>query len=74
MAKNALVDRKRVVVKGDNWFSIPFFNQDGFEAFVELIEESDENISHIVSIKPEKLIYKFNLKGDSVLKQVSINF
>ena len=66
LAKAALVDRKKVAVKGDNWFSIPYFKQDDFDAFVELIEDSDEEISHIVSTKPDKLIYKFKLRTDSV--------
>lgn len=66
LAKAALVDRKKVAVKGDNWFSIPYFEQDDFDAFVGLIEDSDGDISHIVSTKPDKLIYKFKLRADSV--------
>lgn len=66
LAKDALVDRKKMAVKGDNWFSISYFKQDDFEAFVELIEESDGDISHTVSNKPDKSIYKFILKTDSV--------
>ena len=66
LAKAALVDRKKVAVKGDNWFSIPYFKQDDFDAFVELIEDSDRDISHTVSTKPDKLIYKFKLRADLV--------
>lgn len=55
-----------MAVKGDNWFSIAYFNQDDFGAFVELIEELDENITHIVTLQNNKLIYKFKLKSDSV--------
>lgn len=66
LAKAALIDRKKVAVKGDNWFSIPYFKQDDFKAFVELIEESDGDISHTILNKPDKLIYKFILKTDSV--------
>lgn len=66
LAKAALIDRKKMAVKGDNWFSIAYFNQDDFGAFVELIEELDENITHIVILQNNKLIYKFKLKSDSV--------
>ena len=66
LAKSALVDRKKVAVQGDNWFSIPYFNQDDFNAFVELIEESDENISHTVASSLGKDIYKFKLNGETV--------
>lgn len=66
LAKTALVDRKKVAVKGDNWFSIPYFKQDDFEAFVNIIEESDSDVSHLTLVKSDRLIYKFNLKTDSV--------
>lgn len=66
LAKSALIDRKKVAVKGDSWFSIPYFKQDDFEAFIQLIEESDENITHTITSKPDRIIYKFRLKSDSV--------
>lgn len=66
LAKSALVDKKKVAVKGDNWFSIPYFKQDDFEAFIRLIEESDENITYKVTNVQDKTIYKFRLKSDSV--------
>lgn len=66
LAKTALIDRKKVAIKGDNWFSIPYFKPDDFEAFIQLIEESDENIVHTVVNKSDKIIYKFGLKSDSV--------
>lgn len=48
LAKSALIDKKKVAVRGDNWFSIPYFKEDDFDAFVRIIEESDENITHTV--------------------------
>ncbi len=66
LAKSALIDRKRVAVQGDNWFSIPYFKQDDFNAFVELIEESNEGIMHTVTSTIGKDIYKFKLNKDSV--------
>ena len=66
LAKAALVDKKRVAVKGENWFSIPYFNQDDFNAFVEIIKESDENIIYTVISNTDKIIYKFKLNSDAV--------
>lgn len=66
LAKSALVERKKVAVKGDNWFSMTYFKQDDFEAFVQLIEETDESITHTVTNMSDKTIYKFSLNSDSV--------
>ncbi|NMA74722.1 MAG: reverse transcriptase-like protein [Bacteroidales bacterium] len=66
LAKSALVDRKKVAIQGDNWFSIPYFKQDDFNVFVELIEESDEGITHSVTPAFDKDIYKFKLNREVV--------
>lgn len=66
LAKSALMDRKKVAVQGENWFSIPYFNKEDFDAFSQLIEESDENIIHTVDNKADKAVYKFSLNSDSV--------
>ena len=66
LAKSALTDKKRVAGKGDNWFSIAHFNQNDFDAFTQIIEESDKNITHTVNNMNDKAIYKFALNSDSV--------
>lgn len=66
LAKSALVDRKKVTVQGDNWFSIPYFKQDDFNAFVELIEESDEGIIHSITSASDRDIYKFKLNREVI--------
>lgn len=66
LAKSALMNRKKVAVKGENWFSIPYFNKSDFDAFSEIIEEADANISHTVDNKTDKAIYKFKLNSDIV--------
>lgn len=66
LSKSALVDRKKIVVQGDNWFSIPYFKQDDFNAFVELIEESDERITHTLTSDLGKNIYKFKLDREVI--------
>lgn len=66
LAKSALIDRKKVAVQGENWFSIPYFNEDDFDAFSQIIEESDENITHTVDNKVDKVIYRFRLNTELV--------
>ena len=66
LAKSALIDRKKVAVQGDNWFSIPYIKQDDFNTFVELIEESDEGITHTITSDLGKDIYKFKLNGEVI--------
>lgn len=66
LAKAALVDRKKVAVQGEHWFSIPYFSQNDFDAFSEVIEDSDEHITHTVDNKAYKIIYRFRLNSDSV--------
>lgn len=66
LAKSALVDRRKVAVKGDNWFSIPYFKQDDFNAFVELIKESDGDITHTITPALCKDIYRFKLNREVV--------
>lgn len=66
LAKAALVDRKKVAVQGEHWFSIPYFSQNDFDAFSEIIEDSDGHITHTVDNKTDKTIYRFRLNSDSV--------
>ena len=66
LAKSALNDRKKVAVQGEHWFSIPYFNKDDFDAFSEIIEEADGNITHTVDNKTDKAIYRFRLNSDTV--------
>lgn len=66
LAKSALNDGKRVAIHGEHWFSIPYFNKSDFDAFSEIIEEADENITHTVDNKTDKLIYRFRLNNDTV--------
>ena len=66
LAKSALNDRKKVAVQGEHWFSIPYFNKSDFDAFSEIIEEADANITHTVDNKTDKVIYRFRLNFDTV--------
>ena len=66
LAKSALKNRQRIAIQGDNWYSIPNFSKDDFQAFVELITESDRNISNTQTNYDNKIIYRFKLKTDTV--------
>lgn len=66
LAKCALIDRKKVAVQGDNWFSIPYFKLNDFNAFVDLIEESDKGITHKKTSTVGKDIYRFKLNKEVI--------
>lgn len=66
LAKSALVDRKKVAVQGENWFSIPYFNENDFDAFSQIIAEADKNITYTIDNNANKAIYRFKLNSDSV--------
>lgn len=66
LAKSALIDKKRVPIEGANWYSIPYFSKDDFEAFAEIVKESDGNIACNTTDYPDKSIYRFTLNSDSV--------
>ena len=66
LAKSALMDRKKVTVQGDHWFSVPYFNESDFDAFSDIIEEADSNITHTVEHKVDKAIYRFSLNSETV--------
>ena len=66
LAKSALIDKKRMPVEGAHWYSIRYFSNDDFEAFAEIVKESDGNIAYNVTDYPDKSIYRFTLNSDSV--------
>ena len=66
LAKAALVERKRVPVQGEHWYSIPYFSKADFGAFAELIVESDSSITYTTTDNAEKSIYRFTMNTDSV--------
>lgn len=68
LAKSALIDRKKVAIRGENWFSIPHFSKDDFDAFAQIIEEADGNISHTVDTRTDKVIYRFDINIKAKVK------
>lgn len=66
LAKTALTDYKRIEIKGDHWYSIPYFSENDFQAFSEIITENDSNISFTTTDYDNKTIYRFTLDNDTV--------
>lgn len=66
LAKDALNDRKKMTIQGENWFSISYFSKNDFDAFAKMIEEADTNITYTVDNKQDKAIYRFKLNSDTV--------
>lgn len=66
LAKSALKNRQRIAIQGDNWYSIPYFSDDDFQAFVEIITESDNDIKFTKNDYDSKNIYHFLLNADTV--------
>ncbi len=46
LAKSALMDKMKITIQGEHWFSISYFNKSDFDAFSEIIEETNANITH----------------------------
>lgn len=66
LAKSALINRQKCAISGEHWFSIPYFNEDDFNAFSEIIRENDDNISYTTDHKNNKTIYRFQWNVDVV--------
>lgn len=66
LAKTALVDLKKIAIKGDHWYTIPYFSQDDFQAFADIIVENDSNISCAIKDYDNKKMYRFSINNDMV--------
>lgn len=66
LAKSALVDRKKLAIEGENWFSIPFFDNSDFEAISEIVSEADPAIGCKTKDLSDKNIFKFTRFNESV--------
>ena len=66
LAKSALVDRKKQAIQGENWYSVPYFDEKDFEALIALIMEADSNISYRSSDLGIKKVYRFTMGAETV--------
>lgn len=61
LAQKALTDRKKLLVKGENWFTLPYFKDSELQAVIDLLceENSDTQIEPVDT--DLKTIYKLTL-------------
>ena len=72
LAKFALINREKVTICGDNWFSIPFCSEQELNSILDLLKDElkDEygecrvDIASVNSANNDKLVYKVNGNGD----------
>lgn len=67
LAKSALIEKQKIAIQGDNWYSISSITEDDFRVIVDLIKESDVNIKSTERHDGKRIIFKFSLKADSVV-------
>lgn len=59
LAKLALVNLKKQKIKGDEWFTIPYFDKEDFTAFADLITEANNTITYVKENKTDKTLFRF---------------
>lgn len=64
LAKSALVDRTRLAIQGDNWFTLPQFNHGELQAILDLMVEEHPEIQIEKSEDSSRYIYRILLKKD----------
>lgn len=66
LAKSALVSCKKEPIKGENWYSVPNFKKQDFDALIELMQEADPNIHFTYTDVGTKHVYRFTYGKDNV--------
>lgn len=63
LAKSAIEDRRKLVINGGNWFSIPRFKENELRSIIELMDEEYPELSIDESDSTQKLVFKLKLDG-----------
>lgn len=66
LAKSALISCKKVPIKGENWYSVPYFKKQDFDALIELMQEADPNVQFTYTDVGTKHVYRFTYGKDNV--------
>ncbi len=61
LAKRALSDNARVPIKGDSWFSIPYFKPDELQIIIDLISEDHPELNAEKNERANSIVYKLHL-------------
>jgi ribonuclease HI len=67
LAKKALVDRTKLAIQGDNWFTLPHFDGNELQAVISLLVEEHHGTQIDKSESALKVIYKLKLNKDKVV-------
>jgi ribonuclease HI len=61
LAKRALSDNARVPIKGDSWFSIPYFKPDELQTIMNIISDDHTELNIEKNKKANSTVYKLEL-------------
>jgi len=61
LAKRALSDNARVPIKGDSWFSIPYFKPDELQTIMNIISDDHAKLNIEKNEKVNSIVYKLEL-------------
>jgi len=61
LAKRALSDNARVPIKGDSWFSIPYFKPDELQTIMNIISDDHTELNIEKNEKVNSIVYKLEL-------------
>lgn len=67
IAKSALHERTKTAIRGDNWFVLPYFNEEDFLALSELLQEAVPGTISTKTAYPSKAVHKFEFDGKKVV-------
>lgn len=67
VAKSALQERTKIAIRGDNWFVLPYFDNNDFQALEELLQEAAPGTICTKTEYPSKSIHKFELDRKKVV-------
>jgi len=66
LAKKALTDRKKLLVQGENWFTLPYFKDSELQAVIDLLREEHSDVQVEPTDTTVKTVYKLELYKDKL--------
>ena len=67
LAKSALNNNIKVAIRGDSWFSIPYFKIEELQAIIDLLSEEHEDIVIEKNENPSSIVYRLNLDKNKLV-------
>jgi len=66
LANNAIANRTRIKITGDNWFTVHPVKNEDLKTVLDLLKEEEKTISIKKSVTPSKIIHKLALNQDRI--------